>query len=174
MAKEFNYEKWLATLRENDQKALKGYLEGEVPDLEDLKLLTKEDMVGNIKPLTLNRIWKAINSLVGSPQKNVDTKALAALQQKVADTEHKNRVLIAQKESVLQQMSQLQRMYGEAMQQIEGLKNQLRKVSSSGEGKADVWIPSKLPPPNMISRGPGSQQPKSSRFYRPDRASEHV
>ena len=51
-------------LKEKDRKALSDYFDGEVPELDDMKLLVKAEMAGSMKPLTLNRVWKAVQALV--------------------------------------------------------------------------------------------------------------
>mmetsp|Transcript_16495 Transcript_16495/g.23065 ORF Transcript_16495/g.23065 Transcript_16495/m.23065 type:complete len:184 (-) Transcript_16495:110-661(-) len=174
----FHYEKWLSTLRPGDQKALKEYFDGETPEMEDMTLLVKAEMSSSgMKPLTLNRIWKAIQSLKGSGEGEVNSEAVKALKAKLEDTEHKLRIAKAEKEKIYSQVSQLQRMYAELVQQNESLKNQLRQAGAQRDGKQDVWIPSKAPPPNMLPGNAGDNGggvSRSSKFYRPDRSSAHV
>eukprot|EP00470_Lotharella_oceanica_P006027 CAMPEP_0170178254 /NCGR_PEP_ID=MMETSP0040_2-20121228/11766_1 /TAXON_ID=641309 /ORGANISM="Lotharella oceanica, Strain CCMP622" /LENGTH=180 /DNA_ID=CAMNT_0010421265 /DNA_START=78 /DNA_END=620 /DNA_ORIENTATION=- len=172
----FTYEEWLKTLRPNDQKALTSYFDGEEPDLEDMKMLVKGEMAPSFKPLSLNRVWKAIQAVVGPPAKaKVDTEAVKALSAKLEKNEHELRQRTAEKEKLFMQLSHLQRVYAQMLQENDSLKGQLRRAAAPADVKKDIWIPSKNAPPNMLPQGPGDKpKPSSSKFYRPDRASLHV
>jgi len=61
----FVYSEWVKGLSEKDQRALNGYLQGEVPEtLEELKQISKQELQKAMKPLSANRIWRYIQ--VGS------------------------------------------------------------------------------------------------------------
>eukprot|EP00469_Lotharella_globosa_P016657 CAMPEP_0167829206 /NCGR_PEP_ID=MMETSP0112_2-20121227/11997_1 /TAXON_ID=91324 /ORGANISM="Lotharella globosa, Strain CCCM811" /LENGTH=179 /DNA_ID=CAMNT_0007732807 /DNA_START=41 /DNA_END=580 /DNA_ORIENTATION=- len=172
----FVYEEWLKTLRPNDQKALADYFDGEEPDIEDMKMLVKGEMAPSFKPLSLNRIWKAIQAVAGEAEEaKVDTEAVKALNAKLQKTEQDLRQRTAEKEKLFMQISHLQRIYAQMMQENDSLKNQLRRAAAPDDVKKDVWVPSKHAPPNMLPLAPGEKpQPSSSKFYRPDRTSLHV
>eukprot|EP00467_Chlorarachnion_reptans_P020670 CAMPEP_0114520620 /NCGR_PEP_ID=MMETSP0109-20121206/19705_1 /TAXON_ID=29199 /ORGANISM="Chlorarachnion reptans, Strain CCCM449" /LENGTH=176 /DNA_ID=CAMNT_0001701581 /DNA_START=171 /DNA_END=701 /DNA_ORIENTATION=+ len=175
MGEPFDYAKWLATLRPNDQKAFTEYLEGDEPELEDMSLLEKAEMSGSgkFKPLSLNRIWKAVQGLVKTDQgEKLNGEEAKALQNRISELELKIKQKDAEKERLFMQLSHLQRIYAQLLQENESLKNRLRMAGSKAEGKGDVWIPNKSPPPNML-QDPSLPKPKSSKFYRPDRASTH-
>eukprot|EP00465_Bigelowiella_longifila_P006080 CAMPEP_0185273878 /NCGR_PEP_ID=MMETSP1359-20130426/50533_1 /TAXON_ID=552665 /ORGANISM="Bigelowiella longifila, Strain CCMP242" /LENGTH=189 /DNA_ID=CAMNT_0027866653 /DNA_START=82 /DNA_END=651 /DNA_ORIENTATION=+ len=113
----------------------------------------------------------------------VDSKALKALQEKLEEVEKILKLRTAEKEKMYMQVSHLQRIYGQVLQENEGLKNQLRRAGAKADGKKqDVWIPSKAPPPNMLPRAASSSEAadgvavvsRSSKFFRPDRHSTHV
>mmetsp|Transcript_7135 Transcript_7135/g.13188 ORF Transcript_7135/g.13188 Transcript_7135/m.13188 type:complete len:178 (-) Transcript_7135:225-758(-) len=174
-ARDFVYTQWLAGLKENDQKALTAYFDGEEPELEDLTLLVKSEMAPSFKPLTLNRVWKAIQGIATAPEpeNKIDSETLKAMQKEIGDLRGALERSMADKAKVYAQLSQLQRMYGAALQEIESLKTKLRVAGATTDAKKDVWIPSKAPPPNML-KGPGEKTSRAARFFRPDRASTHV
>mmetsp|Transcript_5157 Transcript_5157/g.10042 ORF Transcript_5157/g.10042 Transcript_5157/m.10042 type:complete len:866 (-) Transcript_5157:340-2937(-) len=63
---EYSYKRFLSSLSVADRKWFKtDFLEGEEPTLEDLKLLTKEDIMEVSKSrLRTNRVWAAIQKLI--------------------------------------------------------------------------------------------------------------
>mmetsp|Transcript_16952 Transcript_16952/g.25441 ORF Transcript_16952/g.25441 Transcript_16952/m.25441 type:complete len:178 (-) Transcript_16952:159-692(-) len=172
----FDYGKWLKNLRESDQKALTAYFEGEVPELDDFKLLVKAELLESMKkPLTVNRIWKAIQDMKKSSKEESKTENVEKYEAEIASL----KMQLSEKESKIQNMQNVVQQYLMMEKKSKEIKSKA-KVSSADAlptilGATNnevpvVWLPSKAVPPNIHEEA----KKKKSRFWRPDRASAHV
>lgn len=129
-------------LKEKDRKALSDYFDGEVPELDDMKLLVKAEMAGSMKPLTLNRVWKAVQALVnpGGGSAGADPEVVRRLRTELVEAKQRTKVALASKEGIYNEMMRLQQMYGNAVRQIEALKTNLRKYGAGAvDTKEAIW-----------------------------------
>mmetsp|Transcript_26590 Transcript_26590/g.36806 ORF Transcript_26590/g.36806 Transcript_26590/m.36806 type:complete len:209 (-) Transcript_26590:66-692(-) len=184
---------WLRTLVREDgsrrikEKTIAILLEEEI-DGQVLQSITEEQLKEmGVKTLGQRGAVLAAKGILKKQKQNpgngVDSKAFQALQKKFDELKQNLLVRTSEKEKMFMQVSHLQRIYGQVLQENEGLKNQLRRAGAKAEGKkTEVWVPSKAPPPNMLPRAAseaeaangGAVVSRASKFFRPDRHSTHV